>query len=83
LLIIPIDDVRNLKAKHFVQLIDTIQHAHSKAYYHRDVRAENIFIDKDDNILLSDWGFAIKANTVRICRHHSICFIICSFTIDI
>jgi len=43
----------------FIQLLDGIGYAHSKRIIHRDIKAENVFLDeKLETIKIGDWGFA-------------------------
>jgi len=43
----------------FIQLLDGIGYAHSKRIVHRDIKAENVFLDeKLEMIKIGDWGFA-------------------------
>lgn len=42
----------------FQQLIDAIGHCHDNSIVHRDVKAENILLDDDNNMKLIDFGFA-------------------------
>jgi len=45
--------------KFFTQLLDGIGYAHSKRIIHRDIKAENVFLDqKLEMIKIGDWGFA-------------------------
>jgi serine/threonine protein kinase len=46
--------------KIFIQLLKTLEFLHSKKYYHRDIKLENILVDNDDNIKLIDFGFVYK-----------------------
>ncbi|OHT01910.1 CAMK family protein kinase [Tritrichomonas foetus] len=49
------------QARHyFTQLIDTIEFIHSKNIVHRDLRLENMLIDKNNNLLVSNFGSAVK-----------------------
>ncbi|KAK8888590.1 hypothetical protein M9Y10_033321 [Tritrichomonas musculus] len=41
----------------FIQLFDTVRYLHLKHFLvHRDLKLENILLDKDNNILLTDFG---------------------------
>lgn len=39
-------------------MIDALSHCHEKGISHRDMKAENIFVDQDYNIKIGDFGFA-------------------------
>ena len=40
------------------QVFEALQHCHSKGVIHRDIKMENILLDEDHNIKLTDFGFA-------------------------
>jgi len=44
------------------QLLQAIKHFHQLDLVHRDLKPENILLDKDQNILVSDFGFAAHVN---------------------
>jgi len=44
--------------KYFHQLIFTIKFCHDKGICHRDIKTDNILLDKNENIKLSDFGFS-------------------------
>ncbi|KAJ7328127.1 hypothetical protein OS493_025531 [Desmophyllum pertusum] len=44
--------------KFFRQLIDASEYLHNLDVVHRDLKCENILLDRNKNILLSDFGFA-------------------------
>ncbi|KAK9247818.1 kinase-like domain-containing protein [Lipomyces tetrasporus] len=43
---------------YFQQLVGAIEFIHSQGIAHRDVKPENILLDADGNLMLSDFGFA-------------------------
>ena len=40
------------------QILEAIRHCHSAGVVHRDVKPENILLDENFNIKLTDFGFA-------------------------
>ncbi|KAH9494795.1 hypothetical protein Btru_020635 [Bulinus truncatus] len=44
--------------RYVTQLCQTVQYLHDKNIVHGDIKPKNIMIDDDDNIILSDFGFA-------------------------
>lgn len=42
----------------FLQLVDAVLYMHSKGWYHRDIKLENIFIGSNGRIKLGDFGLA-------------------------
>ncbi|XP_053963990.1 uncharacterized protein LOC128866947 isoform X2 [Anastrepha ludens] len=45
-------------ARVFTQLVSAVQYCHSMGVVHRDLKAENVLLDKDMNIKLADFGFS-------------------------
>ncbi|KAI7866978.1 kinase-like domain-containing protein [Spinellus fusiger] len=44
--------------KIFAQLISTVHYMHQKNIVHRDLKLENLLLDKDYNLVVTDFGFA-------------------------
>jgi len=43
-----------------LQLVDAVEHMHSKGIYHRDIKPENIFLTQSGEMKLGDFGLATK-----------------------
>lgn len=48
------EDVREF----MLQLVDAVEHMHSRGVYHRDIKPENIFLTQDGSMKLGDFGLA-------------------------
>lgn len=43
-----------------MQLVDCVEHMHSKGLYHRDIKPENIFLTQSGQMKLGDFGLATR-----------------------
>ncbi|XP_068732386.1 serine/threonine-protein kinase Chk1-like [Montipora capricornis] len=44
--------------RYFRQLIEGVEYLHKQGVTHRDIKPENLLLDSDDNLKISDFGFA-------------------------
>ena len=47
------------------QIADALQYAHDEKFMHRDIKPENLLLGRRDDILLSDFGLALVAQSTR------------------
>ncbi|EXJ95932.1 CAMK/CAMKL/MARK protein kinase [Capronia coronata CBS 617.96] len=50
---LPVESVQKI----FTQLVGAVAYIHSKSCVHRDLKLENVLLDKHDNVKLCDFGF--------------------------
>lgn len=50
---LPVDTVQKI----FTQLVGAVAYIHSKSCVHRDLKLENVLLDKNENVKLCDFGF--------------------------
>lgn len=55
----------NVAKKLFAQLVSGVDYMHSKGLIHRDLKLENLLMDKHKNIIISDFGFVNSYNRDR------------------
>ena len=51
--------------KVFIQIACALKHMHDRRIIHRDVKASNIFISKEGNFILGDFGTSRILNKTR------------------
>lgn len=51
----------NYARRIFIQLLDAVHYLHSQNIYHRDLKLDNIMIDRSGKVTLIDFGFAVQA----------------------
>ena len=44
----------------FRQILDAVNYMHSNGIVHRDLKLENIMIDKELNVKIADFGFSLN-----------------------
>src|SRR5690348_11406086 len=47
------------------QVADALQYAHDEKFIHRDIKPENLLLGRRDDLLLSDFGLALVAQSTR------------------
>ena len=45
-------------------IADALHHAHQKGIYHRDIKPSNLFLDKNENPYVGDFGLALREEDV-------------------
>lgn len=54
----------DLSRRYFQQLISAVQYCHANGVFHRDLKIDNLLLDEDLNLLVSDFGLsAVKEQT--------------------
>ncbi|KAL3830252.1 hypothetical protein ACJIZ3_019054 [Penstemon smallii] len=51
--------------KYFQQLVSGVEFCHSRGVYHRDLKLENILLDENGNLKISDFGLSAFAESKR------------------
>ncbi|GAA5874834.1 hypothetical protein JCM8547_005254 [Rhodosporidiobolus lusitaniae] len=53
-------------ARLFAQLISGVSYLHAKGVVHRDLKLENLLLDRNRNVIITDFGFANRFNDPTI-----------------
>ncbi|PWA36191.1 Calcium/calmodulin-dependent/calcium-dependent protein kinase [Artemisia annua] len=53
----------NIARKYFQQLITPVDFCHSRGVYHRDMKPQNLQLDENDNLKVSDFGLSALAES--------------------
>ena len=69
---IPEETAKNL----FRQLVVGISYVHGQDVVHRDLKCENLLLDKDNNLMISDFGFA-RDNLTSATGKRKLCHTYC------
>uniref|UniRef100_A0A0D9XW69 non-specific serine/threonine protein kinase n=1 Tax=Leersia perrieri TaxID=77586 RepID=A0A0D9XW69_9ORYZ len=51
--------------KYFQQLISAVDYCHSRGVYHRDLKLENLLLDENENLKVSDFGLSALSESKR------------------
>ncbi|MDQ0175869.1 serine/threonine-protein kinase [Bacillus chungangensis] len=65
---IPVEKVRDIMK----QLTSAISHAHQNHIIHRDIKPQNILIDHDGNVKITDFGIAMALSATSITQTNSV-----------
>ncbi|KPV71910.1 uncharacterized protein RHOBADRAFT_39956, partial [Rhodotorula graminis WP1] len=49
----------------FAQLVSGVSYLHAKGVVHRDLKLENLLLDRNRNVIITDFGFANRFNDAR------------------
>ena len=58
----PYRELESTKWRIFSQIAEALYYLHNKGLIHRDLKPQNIFLDKNYNVKLGDFGLAILHN---------------------
>jgi serine/threonine protein kinase len=55
-------------SKLFSQLISGVWYIHQKRIVHRNLKLENVLLDRNMNVIITGFGFAFEHDLTRTCR---------------
>ena len=56
-----------LSKKNMLALLGLLRKVHEKNICHRDLKPENMLLDSSQNVVLIDWGYAVKSSEITEC----------------
>ncbi|WOL08905.1 CBL-interacting protein kinase 7-like [Canna indica] len=59
--------------RYFQQLVSALHYSHARGVAHRDVKPQNLLLDRDGNLKVSDFGLAALPEQLRDGRLHTAC----------
>ncbi|CAL9081108.1 unnamed protein product [Musa textilis] len=59
--------------RYFQQLVSALHYCHARGVAHRDVKPQNLLLDRDGNLKVSDFGLAALPEQLRDGRLHTAC----------
>lgn len=48
----------------FKQIVESVEYCHQNLIFHRDLKTENIMVDKEKNVKLIDFGFSLRQRSL-------------------
>lgn len=61
-----------LVVKYGIQIANALSYAHTNQIIHKDVKSQNILIDKDDNVKITDFGISQMMNNTTITHNKGV-----------
>ena len=61
-----------LAVKYGIQIANALSYAHANQIIHKDVKSQNILIDKDDNVKITDFGISQMMNNTTITHNKGV-----------
>lgn len=55
----------DIARRYFRQLISAVKHCHSRGVFHRDLKLDNLLLDEDGNLKVTDFGLSAVTDQIR------------------